>query len=71
MTIILSAHISPDLTLEVRSAGLPGTAGGIALRFTLHDGPISFTLTNDEARRLIIQIQRQLATDADAPGVTP
>ena len=45
MPIILSQVISPDVTLEVNSAGLPTGAGGLALRFALPDGPLAFTLT--------------------------
>ena len=40
MRIVLSAVISPDVTLDVVPAVLPEAPGGIALRFELYDGPI-------------------------------
>ena len=61
MPIVLSQVISPNVTLEVKSAGLPSGAGGVALRFALHDGPIAFTLTDQEARELCRLIDRRLA----------
>ena len=67
-TIILSAVISPNVTLDVGPAALPEAAGGVALRFGLYDGPICFTLTADEARWLAEQITHQLAERVD-PGV--
>jgi hypothetical protein len=45
---------------------LPDAAGGVALRFALYDGPLAFTLTDDEARWLVTQIERQLAAREDA-----
>jgi len=47
-------------------AALPDAAGGVALRFALYDGPLAFTLTDDEARWLVTQIERQLAAGEDA-----
>lgn len=66
MSIVLSAVISPDVTLGVSPAALPDAAGGVALRFALYDGPLAFTLTDDEARWLVTQIERQLAAGEDA-----
>ena len=66
MSIVLSEVISPNVTLHVTSAGLPTGAGGVALRFTLNDGPIAFTLTDDEAHWLLMQIERQLVAGGDA-----
>ena len=65
MPISLSEVISPNATLEVTSAGVPAGAGGVALRFTLHDGPITFTLTDQEARELCRHIDRRLAGCAE------
>ena len=65
MPIILSEVISPNVTLDVGSAGLPTGAGGVALRFTLTDGPIAFTLTDDEARWLRTQIEDRLGAAVD------
>ena len=61
MPVVLSAVISPNVTLEVTGAGLPSGAGGVALRFTLHDGPLAFTLTDQQARELCRLIDRRLA----------
>jgi hypothetical protein len=60
MGIVLSQTIG-SVAVEVSSAGLPGPSEGIALRFQLDDGPIAFTFTEEEARWLLAQIQRQLA----------
>ena len=60
MSIALSHTIGAD-TIQVRSAGLPTATGGIALCFALNDGPMTFTLTDEEARRVVAQIDRQLA----------
>ena len=65
MPIVLSEVISPNVTLEVKSAGLSSGAGGVALRFALHDGPIAFTLTDQEARELCRLIDRRLAGCAE------
>ena len=62
MPIILSEVVSPNVTLDVGSAGLPTGKGGVALRFGLHDGPIAFTLTDHEARWLLTQIEGRLTT---------
>jgi hypothetical protein len=68
MRIVLSAVISPDVTLDVVPAVLPEARGGIALRFELYDGPICFTLTAEEAGWLSEQIARQLTEGADPTG---
>ena len=71
MSIVLSEVISPKVTLQVTSAGLPEGAGGVALRFTLNDGPVAFTLTDGEARWLLMQIEGQLPAGADTLPTTP
>jgi hypothetical protein len=68
MSIVLSAVISPDVTLSVEPAVLPEAQGGVALRFGLYDGPICFTLTVEEARWLSEQIADQLNQGAIATG---
>jgi hypothetical protein len=66
--LVLSAVISPDVTLDVVPAVLPEAPGGIALRFELYDGPICFTLTAEEAGWLSEQRARQLTEGADPTG---
>jgi hypothetical protein len=75
VTIALSAVLSPGVTLDVRAAALPQAAGGIGLCFKLFDGPLTFTLTAQEAHELLEQIRQQLTTDdhtnaGECPAVT-
>jgi hypothetical protein len=60
MSLALTQTIG-TATVDVTSAGLPGASPGIALRFELYDGPIAFTLTDDEAGWLLAQIETRLA----------
>ena len=50
-------------TRHLRGA-LPEATGGVTLRFGLYDGPLTFTLTPDEAHELLQQIRYQLAAGA-------
>lgn len=59
MSITLSQTIGAT-RMEVCSAGLPGPSGGVALRFELYDGSIAFALTDEEARRLVAEIQMRI-----------
>ena len=60
MSTITLTHTGA-LTLQVKTAGLPEGAGGVLLLVELYDGPMGFSLTDNEARELITQIKRQLA----------
>jgi hypothetical protein len=64
MPITLTEVISPNVALDIRSAGLPIGAGGVALAFALHDGPLAFALSDREARWLVGEIERQLTLAA-------
>jgi hypothetical protein len=60
MTIALSTIGSRSVTLTVGPSALPEAPDGIALRLTLHDGPLILTLTRQEADVLAGELARQL-----------
>lgn len=60
MSITLTQTIGAT-TMDVCSAGLPGPSAGVALRFELYDGSIAFALTDEEAQRLVAEIQIRIA----------
>jgi len=62
MTITLSTIASANITIDIAPSPFEETPGGILISYTLHDGPLTFTLTVHEARALIAEIIDQLTT---------
>jgi hypothetical protein len=61
MTIALSTIGSRSVTLTVDPSALEEAPDGVALKLTLHDGPLVLTLTRDEAQTLSTELAEQLA----------
>jgi hypothetical protein len=60
MTIVLSTIGSRGVTIDIGPAAVAEAAGGIALACGLHDGPLIFTLSAEEAHQLYTAIGSQL-----------
>ncbi len=61
MTIVLSTIGSRGVAVDIGPAALPEAAGGVAIEYGLHDGPLVFTLTDQEAHQLQAMLAEQLA----------
>jgi hypothetical protein len=66
MTIALTTIGSRSVTLTIGPSALEEAPGGIALKLTLHDGPLVLTLTRDEAQAIAADITAQLAEPGKA-----
>ncbi|HUL46766.1 MAG TPA: hypothetical protein VLV25_06685 [Steroidobacteraceae bacterium] len=62
MSITLSTVGSANITIDIEPSPFQEAPGGILISYRLHDGPITFTLTVQEARALIAEIIQQLTT---------
>ena len=62
MSITLSTIGSRNVTIDIRPSPFEETPRGIVISYGLHDGPLAFTLTVQEARELIAEIIRELTT---------
>jgi len=62
MSITLSTIGSANITINIGPSPFPEAPGGILISYGLHDGPLTFTLTVQEARELIAEIIQQLTT---------
>jgi hypothetical protein len=67
MTIALTTIGSRGVTLTVGPSALEEAPDGVALKLTLHDGPLVLTLTHDEAQALNAELTDQLAATREAP----
>jgi hypothetical protein len=67
MTIALTTFGSRGVTLTVGPSALGEAPDGVALKLTLHDGPVVLTLTHDEAQALNAELAEQLAESREAP----
>ena len=67
MTIALTTIGSRSVTLTVGPSALEEAPDGVALKLTLHDGPLVLTLTRDEAQTLVAELTEQLAETREAP----
>lgn len=67
MTIALSTIGSRRVTLTVGPSTMEEAPDGVALKLTLHDGPLILTLTRDEARALEAELTQQLARTREVP----
>ncbi len=59
-SIVLSVIGSRGVTVEVRPAALPEAAGGVGVTYGLYDGPLTFTLTREEATQFHRMLGAQL-----------
>ena len=62
MSITLSTIGSRNVTITIAPSPFEEAPGGILISYGLHDGPLIFTLTVQEARELIAEIIQQLTT---------
>ncbi len=62
-SIVLSVIGSRGVTVEVRPAALPEARGGVGVTYGLYDGPLTFTLTREEATQLHGMLGAQLAAE--------
>jgi hypothetical protein len=67
MTIALTTIGSRGVTLTVGPSALEEALDGVALKLTVHDGPLVLTLTRDEAQALVAELTEQLAETREAP----
>jgi NAD-dependent DNA ligase len=67
MTIALTTIGSRGVTLTVGPSALEEALDGVALKLTLHDGPLVLTLTRGEAQALEAELTEQLAESREAP----
>ena len=67
MTIALTTIGSRSVTLTVGPSALTEALDGVALKLTLHDGPLVLALTRDEARTLATELTEQLAETKRVP----
>jgi len=67
MTIGLTTIGSRSVTLTVGPSALEEAPDGVALKLTLHDGPLVLTLTRDEAQALNAELTEELAETREAP----
>jgi hypothetical protein len=79
VTIILTTIGSRGVTVDVGPAALPEAAGGVAIEYGLHAGPLIFTLTQHEAAQLAAaspsslrpgrsELPTSVATEPSAPS---
>ena len=67
MTIALTTIGSISVTLTVGPSALEEAPDGVALKLTLHDGPLVLTLNRHEAQTLVAELTEQLAETRKAP----
>jgi hypothetical protein len=67
MTIALTTIGSRRVTLTIGPSALEEAPDGVALKLTLHDGPLVLTLTQDEAQTLNAELTEELAETREAP----
>ncbi len=67
MTIALTTIGSRSVTLTIGPSALEEAPDGVALKLTLHDGPLVLTLTRDEAQALNAELTEELAETREAP----
>ena len=67
MTIALTTIGSRSVTLTVGPSALEEAPDGVALKLTLHDGPLVLTLNRHEAQTLVAELTEQLAETRKAP----
>jgi hypothetical protein len=67
MTIALRTIGSRGVTVTVGPSALEEALHGVALKLTLHDGPLVLTLSRDEAQALVTELTEQLAETREAP----
>jgi hypothetical protein len=67
MTITLTTIGSRGVTLMVGPSALEEAPDGVALKLTLHDGPLVLTLTHDEAQPLNAELTEELGAPREAP----
>jgi len=60
MSITLSTIGSRNVTITIAPSPFQEAPGGILISYGLHDGPLTFALTVQEARALIGEIIQQL-----------
>ncbi len=71
MTMILSICGSRGVTVAVGPSALWEAPGGVAVTYGLYDGPVTFTLTEQEARQLHAMLAEQLASAAERAAGEP
>ena len=62
MSITLTTIGSRNVTITIAPSPFEEAPGGILISYGLHDGPLTFALTVQEARDLINEIIHQLTT---------
>ena len=67
MTTALTTIGSRSVTLTIGPSALEEAPDGVALKLTLHDGPLVLTLTRDEAQALNAELTEELAETRAAP----
>lgn len=69
MTMILSICGSRGVTVDVGPSAWWEAPGGLAVTYGLYDGPLTFMLTEQEARQLDAMLAEQLASAAERAAV--
>jgi hypothetical protein len=67
VTIALTTIGSRSVTLTVGPSALEEAPDGVALKLTLHDGPLVLTLNRHEPQTLVAELTEQLAETREAP----
>lgn len=71
MSITLTILGSRGVTVDVGPSALYEAPDGIAITYRLYDGPLTFTITADEAEQLAAAITNQLAANRADPDSWP
>lgn len=70
-TITLTVLGSRGVTVDIGPSSLYEAADGVAISYALHDGPLTFTITGQEAQQLAAAITDQLAANNAHPEAWP
>jgi hypothetical protein len=66
MTLTLTILGSRGVIVEIGPSALYEAPGGVAITYGLRDGPLTFTITAEEAEQLAAAITNQLAASSRA-----
>jgi hypothetical protein len=70
-TITLSILGSRGVTVDIGPSALYEAPDGIAISYRLYDGPLTFTITAEEAEQIAAAITEQLAANRANPDAWP
>lgn len=70
-SIALSIIGSRGVTVDIGPSALYEAPDGVAITYGLHDGPLTFTITAQEAEQIAAEIVEQLAVNRANPHAWP